>query len=155
MKKIYLTASLLLLATLCFAQNLKSKYYRDSTLVDSTNKAKGYTSSFSGGGTSNNYVPDVIPPSPNAASMGRFGDIALNLSSGLPNYPFHFIPLSNIILLYPLISNIVIQVLDLPKMGVFWDVDGRSMRAELLPVPKKERGTMRKLLMLLETKEVI
>jgi RHS repeat-associated protein len=87
MKKIYITVILVLFIFSSQAQNLKSKYYQDSTLVDSTNKAKGYIPNFSGGGTSNNYVPDVIPPSPNAASMGRFGDIALNLSSGLPNLP--------------------------------------------------------------------
>ncbi|PWK15759.1 RHS repeat-associated protein [Arcicella aurantiaca] len=70
-----------------FSQNLKSKYYRDSVLVDSTDKSKGYITNFTTGGSSNGYVPDVIPPSPNAASMGRFGDVALNLSSGLPNLP--------------------------------------------------------------------
>ena len=87
MQKTYITALFLLISFVLQAQNLKSKYYQDSVLVDSTATTKGYTANFSGGGTSNNYVPDVIPPSPNAASMGRFGDIALNLSSGLPNLP--------------------------------------------------------------------
>lgn len=30
------------------------------------------------------YAPAIIPPSPNAASMGRYGDLPVNLSSGLP-----------------------------------------------------------------------
>ncbi|MDZ7897985.1 MAG: hypothetical protein U5N85_08150 [Arcicella sp.] len=87
MQKIYITAVLFIFIFSSQAQNLKSKYYRDSVQVDSTNKNKGHIASFSSGGTNNNYVPDVIPPSPNAASMGKFGDIALNLSSGLPNLP--------------------------------------------------------------------
>ncbi|MEA5429120.1 hypothetical protein [Arcicella lustrica] len=38
-----------------------------------------------------NYIPNLIPPSPNAASIGKFGNIPLNFSSGLPtiNIPLY------------------------------------------------------------------
>ncbi|WP_375447199.1 DUF6443 domain-containing protein [uncultured Fibrella sp.] len=31
------------------------------------------------------YAPSIVPPSPNAATMGRYGDLPVNLSNGLPN----------------------------------------------------------------------
>jgi RHS repeat-associated protein len=81
MKKSYITALLLLLFFTSNAQNLRSKFYLD------TLKIKGISPNLSSGGNNNGYIPEVIPPSPNAASLGKFGDISLNLSSGLFNLP--------------------------------------------------------------------
>ena len=84
MKKIYLIIILLFSVFTSNAQNLKSKFYRDTVTVDSLRK-KGQITNFSSGGSNNGFVPDVIPPSPNAASMVKYGDITVNLSAGLPN----------------------------------------------------------------------
>jgi hypothetical protein len=41
----------------------------------------------------NNYVPKLIPPSPNAASLGKYGDIPVSFYTGVPNIS---IPIYNI-----------------------------------------------------------
>jgi hypothetical protein len=81
MKKIYLTASLLLLATLCFAQitkkdSLKSKL--DSLFL----KVKLNTAA---GPSSTNYAPNFSPLTPNAASFQKHGDYQVNLATGVPD----------------------------------------------------------------------
>lgn len=84
MKKIYLTASLLLMATLCFSQTAK----KDSIKIDSTQfKALVKALAAAASNANANYVPDVIPPSANAASLGRYGDIPVSYYIGLPNTP--------------------------------------------------------------------
>ena len=82
MKKIYLTAILLGFTLFAFAQTTK----RDSTKLDST-KVKAQAAAAAS--ANNNYVPDVIPPSANAASLGRYGDIPVSYYVGLPNTPLN------------------------------------------------------------------
>lgn len=36
-------------------------------------------------GQGGNYVPKIIPPSPNAASLGKYGDIPVSYYTGIPN----------------------------------------------------------------------
>ena len=82
MKKIYLTAILLGFTLFAFAQTTK----KDSTKLDSTQvKAQAAAAA----SANNNYVPDVIPPSANAASLGRYGDIPVSYYVGLPNTPLN------------------------------------------------------------------
>ena len=78
MKKIYFTAILLIFSVFSFSQTTK----RDSTKLDST-KVKALTAAATSANA--NYVPDVIPPSANAASLGKYGDIPVSYYTGLPN----------------------------------------------------------------------
>jgi RHS repeat-associated protein len=82
MKKIYLTAILLVFSVLSFAQIIQ----RDSTKLDST-KVKALAAAAAS--TNADYIPDVIPPSANAASLGKYGDISVSYYVGLPNTPLN------------------------------------------------------------------
>jgi RHS repeat-associated protein len=84
MKKIYLTASLLLLATLCFAQTTKKDSLKKDTLIVLKNNILPPVAN------TNKYTPNVTLPSPHAATLGEYGNTPINLSSGLatPNISF-------------------------------------------------------------------
>ena len=82
MKKIYLTASLLLMATLCFTQTTK----KDSlSKLDSTKIKILLTNLATSTSNPNGYSPELSPISPNAAGFGKFGVIDINPSTGLSN----------------------------------------------------------------------
>jgi RHS repeat-associated protein len=80
MKNIYLTVSLLVFTVLSFAQTTR----KDSTKLDSipvfpkdTIKRAVATAN-----TNNPYVPNNIPPSANAASLGKYGDSPVSYYTG-------------------------------------------------------------------------
>lgn len=75
MKKIYLTASLLLLAVLSFAQKQDSTK-RDSLILNIVVPPAN---------NPNKYTPNLTLPSPHAATLGDYGNTPINLSSGLPS----------------------------------------------------------------------
>ena len=82
MKKIYLTAILLVSTIFTFAQIIT----KDSSKVDSL-RLKALAAAVA---TVNaDYIPDVIPPSANAASLGKYGDIPVSYYVGLPNTPLN------------------------------------------------------------------
>jgi hypothetical protein len=88
MKKIYMTASLLLLATLCFAQLTRKdslKIQLDSLFAKTNLNASGPSST--------NYAPNFSPLTPNAASFQKHSDYQVNLATGVPdiNIPLYTI----------------------------------------------------------------
>jgi hypothetical protein len=88
MKKIYLTASLLLMATFCFAQLTRKdslKIQLDSLFAKTNLNASGPSST--------NYAPNFSPLTPNAASFQKHEDYQVNLATGVPdiNIPLYTI----------------------------------------------------------------
>ncbi|MDZ7935817.1 MAG: hypothetical protein U5M51_12820 [Emticicia sp.] len=87
MKKILLSLLSVLLTIECYCQKADSTSFFfteipirvDSVLEKNKNLNNNAATS------TNNYLPSIIPPSPNASSLGKFGEIPVNLSSGLPN----------------------------------------------------------------------
>ena len=73
MKKIYLTTSLLLFATFCFAEKQDSTK-RDTLISRIVNPPAP---------NPNKYTPNLTLPSPHAATLGEYGNTPINLSSGL------------------------------------------------------------------------
>lgn len=91
MQKIYLTASLLLLATLSFAQNTKkdSLTKKDSTKIIKkflygANKANSATSTLLSSYEAPNNLLKLTPP--NVASMEQYGNLPINFSTGQLGY---------------------------------------------------------------------
>lgn len=72
MKKVYLTAVLLVITMLTFIQE------QDSTKRDSIILAPQPPAS-----NPNKYTPNLVLPLPLAATLGNYGNIPVNLSSGL------------------------------------------------------------------------
>jgi hypothetical protein len=88
MKKFYLTTSLLLLATLCFAQLTRKdslKIQLDSLFAKTNLNVSGPSST--------NYAPNFSPLTPNAASFQKHEDYQVNLATGVPdiNIPLYTI----------------------------------------------------------------
>ncbi len=74
----YLTASLLLLATLCFAQTTKKDSIKKDTVILNNIVVPPAPNP-------NKYTPNLTLPSPHAATLGEYGNTPINLSSGLAN----------------------------------------------------------------------
>ena len=74
MKKIYLAASLLLFTVFSFAQK-----------QDSTKRDTLISGPLPPASNPNKYTPNLVLPSPHAATLGNYGNVLINLSSGLPS----------------------------------------------------------------------
>ncbi|MCU0471046.1 MAG: DUF6443 domain-containing protein [Arcicella sp.] len=98
MKKLYMTLTVLLISFLSFGQTTK----RDSTKLDST-QIKAQLAAVSSANA--NYVPDVIPPSANAASLGKYGDTPVSYYVGLPNTPINLYTIQSKDLTLPISLN--------------------------------------------------
>ena len=80
MKKIYLTAIMLVFSVFSFAKSIKRDFTKlDTTLVIPKDTVKRAVATAN---TNNPYVPNNIPPSANAASLGKYGDSPVSYYMG-------------------------------------------------------------------------
>ena len=96
MKKIYLTILLTLATWVVIAQKPVSSIDSIKNAFRASWNNKLNTSNFAG--TSDSFIPNLIPPSPTAASLGKHVDFPVNLYNGVPSIsiPIHTLKGRNI-----------------------------------------------------------
>ncbi len=76
----------LLTNTLAASKTCKKQSYSDTIqIVESRTKGPGITAEIAATSSPSSYLPSVTPPSPNAASLGKYGDMPVNFYTGQPS----------------------------------------------------------------------
>ena len=114
MKKNYITALFCLLVNLIYAQEVE----KDTLIIKIPRDSIRSIITVTNANTNNPYVPNNIPPSANAASLGKYGDSLVSYYTGLA---------STDVKLY----NIVSKDISLPPFGFLSSRGNQSGRRSL------------------------